>query len=66
MSITLPERHPGIGFVKMEIEDHCMKVIDAFNGQLLDGARDPLKIKFADDPQRQRVHDKIYINTELI
>lgn len=53
VSITLPENLPSIGFLKMKSKDQCMEVINTFNGKLLDGARYPLKIKFADTSERQ-------------
>ncbi|XP_077293039.1 RNA binding motif single stranded interacting protein alan shepard isoform X2 [Arctopsyche grandis] len=38
----------GVGFARMESRDKCEKIIQVFNGNPIEGAKEPLLVKFAD------------------
>lgn len=40
----------------MDAKDKCEKIIQALNGTTINGAKDPLLIKFADGGPKKRLH----------
>ncbi|KAK7600954.1 hypothetical protein V9T40_008395 [Parthenolecanium corni] len=46
----------GVGFARMDAKDKCEKIIQALNGTTINGAKDPLLIKFADGGPKKRLH----------
>lgn len=47
----------GVGFARMESKEKCEQIIAEFNGKVLNGATEPLLVKFADSgkkPQKNR------------
>ncbi|XP_026462488.1 protein alan shepard-like isoform X2 [Ctenocephalides felis] len=44
----------GVGFARMESKEKCEMIISAFNGIQLQGAKDPLLVKFADGGNKKK------------
>lgn len=43
-------------FLRMDTKDKCERIIQALNGTMLTGAKEPLLIKFADGGSKKRLH----------
>jgi hypothetical protein len=43
----------GVGFARMNNTAICEHIIQEFNGKMLDGATEPLQVKFADNPRNK-------------
>ena len=54
----------------MDTKDKCEKIIQALNGTMINGAKDPLLIKFADGgPKNKRLHKsdvRLWRDTEVL
>ncbi|XP_015524121.1 protein alan shepard isoform X4 [Neodiprion pinetum] len=44
----------GVGFARMESKEKCEQIIQIFNGKALQGAKDPLLVKFADGGNKKK------------
>jgi hypothetical protein len=44
----------GVGFARMESKEKCESIIQAFNGKVIQGCRQPLLVKFADGGSKKR------------
>lgn len=44
----------GVGFARMESRERCEQIIQVFNGSQLQGAKDPLLVKFADGGSKKK------------
>lgn len=44
----------GVGFARMESREKCEQIIQIFNGTQLQGAKDPLLVKFADGGSKKK------------
>ncbi|KOX68666.1 Protein alan shepard [Melipona quadrifasciata] len=44
----------GVGFARMESKEKCEQIIQMFNGKALQGAKDPLLVKFADGGNKKK------------
>ncbi|XP_062709089.1 protein alan shepard isoform X4 [Aedes albopictus] len=44
----------GVGFARMESREKCETIIQMFNGQMLQGAKEPLLVKFADGGSKKK------------
>ncbi|CAO1388254.1 unnamed protein product [Diamesa hyperborea] len=44
----------GVGFARMESRERCELIIQIFNGNQLQGAKDPLLVKFADGGSKKK------------
>lgn len=44
----------GVGFARMESREKCEQIIQIFNGTQLNGAKDPLLVKFADGGSKKK------------
>lgn len=44
----------GVGFARMESRERCEQIIQIFNGNQLQGAKDPLLVKFADGGSKKK------------
>jgi hypothetical protein len=44
----------GVGFARMESREKCEHIIQMFNGTQLQGAKDPLLVKFADGGSKKK------------
>ncbi|XP_034241833.1 protein alan shepard isoform X4 [Thrips palmi] len=44
----------GVGFARMDSKEKCEEIINIFNGQNLQGAKDALLVKFADGGNKKR------------
>ncbi|KAG5681675.1 hypothetical protein PVAND_011088 [Polypedilum vanderplanki] len=44
----------GVGFARMESREKCEQIIQIFNGTHLQGAKDPLLVKFADGGSKKK------------
>ncbi|RWS29947.1 protein alan shepard-like isoform X12 [Leptotrombidium deliense] len=44
----------GVGFARMESKEKCDMIIQAFNGKLLAGCKEPLLVKFADGGNKKK------------
>ncbi|XP_024942251.1 protein alan shepard isoform X9 [Cephus cinctus] len=44
----------GVGFARMESKEKCEQIIQMFNGKTLQGAKDPLLVKFADGGNKKK------------
>lgn len=47
-------RSTGVGFARMESREKCEQIIQIFNGTQLQGAKDPLLVKFADGGSKKK------------
>jgi len=54
------EMSRGVGFARMESRDKCETIIQAFNGKIVQGSRQPLLVKFADGGGKKK---KSFLNT---
>lgn len=53
----------------MDTKDKCEKIIQALNGTIINGAKDPLLIKFADGGPKKRLHKsdvRLWRDTEVL
>ncbi|KAL3274545.1 hypothetical protein HHI36_015927 [Cryptolaemus montrouzieri] len=50
----------GVGFARMENKEKCEKIIQFFNGNSIQGCKEPLLVKFADGGNKK----KLYKNNE--
>lgn len=48
----------GVGFARMESREKCEQIIQTFNGMQLQGAKDPLLVKFADGGSKKKTNFK--------
>lgn len=48
----------GVGFARMESREKCEHIIQTFNGMQLQGAKDPLLVKFADGGSKKKSNYK--------
>ncbi|XP_067644748.1 protein alan shepard isoform X3 [Eurosta solidaginis] len=44
----------GVGFARMESREKCEQIIQIFNGNTIQGAKDPLLVKFADGGPKKK------------
>ncbi|KAK1133775.1 hypothetical protein K0M31_011565 [Melipona bicolor] len=44
----------GVGFARLESKEKCEQIIQMFNGKALQGAKDPLLVKFADGGNKKK------------
>ncbi|XP_023237272.1 protein alan shepard-like isoform X2 [Centruroides sculpturatus] len=44
----------GVGFARMECKEKCEHIISTFNGNILQGSKEPLLVKFADGGNKRR------------
>ncbi|XP_017956179.1 protein alan shepard isoform X11 [Drosophila navojoa] len=44
----------GVGFARMESREKCEQIIQMFNGNTIQGAKDPLLVKFADGGPKKK------------
>lgn len=44
----------GVGFARMDSREKCEQIIQMFNGTQLQGAKDPLLVKFADGGSKKK------------
>lgn len=45
----------GVGFARMESKEKCEQIIQMFNGNQINGCKEPLLVKFADGGNKKRV-----------
>lgn len=50
----MPCLSTGVGFARMESREKCEQIIQIFNGTQLQGAKDPLLVKFADGGSKKK------------
>lgn len=44
----------GVGFARMDAKDKCDMIIQAFNGKVIPGSKEPLLVKFADGGNKKK------------